>query len=143
MSYCKKCTKILANFDRDSVNKRRQKKRKSIRANNDFHSYISEKIYSYKRRASKLGVPFDLTKDDLIKKYDNQFGKCYYTGVDLILSDSGHNEANISLDRKIPDKGYVLNNVVWCSYLTNSMKRDLPLDRFYFILETILSKHIV
>lgn len=47
----------------------------------------------------------------------------------------------MSLDKLDPDKGYIQGNVVWCSYLTNTMKQNMKEDEFYILLSSILERH--
>ena len=44
-----------------------------------------------------------------------------------------------SLDRLTPENGYRKGNVVWCSFLLNTMKRKMTEDEFYELLKQILS----
>lgn len=137
---CKKCErKKSKKRDCTIINETRRKKKKSIRLNNDIPSYIRYNIHSYKVRAKKCKVIFDLTKDELISKYLIQEGKCYYTGTTLILSSKQGDPDNISLDRRDPSKGYTIDNVVWCTYRINIMKGNFSVDKFYDTMKLILS----
>lgn len=61
---------------------------------------------------------------------------CYYTGVEFTLKSNQRN--TVSLDRVDSNKGYHLDNVVFCATAVNRMKSDLSLDEFYRFCELIL-----
>lgn len=79
---------------------------------------IRELVY----RAKKLGVPFDLTADDI--KLPKE---CPILGIPLIVCASGHLGPKMnspSVDRIIPSKGYVKGNVIVVSMRANVLKKD-------------------
>ena len=72
-----------------------------------------------------------------------QKSKCYYTNEEIsfenVIGDNKYPHLyQPSLDRKIPEKGYVKDNVVWCSYKLNRMKNDTPYDEFIDICRIVL-----
>jgi hypothetical protein len=71
-------------------------------------------ISGAKRRATAIGVPFDLDLDWLIKRL--VAGVCEVTGVPFVIKPGRHIHAP-SLDRKDPKLGYTKDNVrvtLWC-----------------------------
>ena len=73
-----------------------------------------------KYRAEKTGVLFDLTLDDIPPVPD----VCPVFNT-LLTVGQGKSEPNSpSLDRIIPEKGYVKGNIVWLSMRANAMKND-------------------
>lgn len=71
--------------------------------------------------AQEKGVPFDLTIESLPPIPDF----CPVLGVPLVVSDKGFgDEYSPSLDRAIPELGYVGGNVVWVSNLCNRLKNN-------------------
>lgn len=138
-SMCKDCEKIeRSKRDKNKINEQRKILRHSIRDNNDFVSYIKGRIHSFRTRAKKVNVPFDLTYKYLIELYEKQEGLCYFTKEKLLLSNIHGHSNNISLDRLYPEKGYVIGNVVWCSYFSNTMKGQLNIDEFRSLIKIIL-----
>lgn len=84
-------------------------------------------------RAEKLGIPFDLKPEDLtIPKY------CPVLGLELKISHYSQGDTTIhnsySLDRIIPEKGYVRGNVAVISNRANTLKRDGTLSEFRSLL---------
>jgi hypothetical protein len=47
---------------------------------------------------------------------------------------------SLSLDKLDPKLGYIKGNVVWCTYLINTMKQDMTEKEFYDFIQTILEK---
>ncbi len=79
-------------------------------------------------RSKKRGIFCDLTVDDVRAAYDEQAGRCFYTG--LAFGDTGTNNA-LSVDRIVPDRGYTKDNIVLCLLWVNVMKSDHPVGDFF------------
>lgn len=86
----------------------------------------NRKVYLVKqasRRATSLGVPFGITVDD-IEIPD----VCPVLGIEIrIDARGGFNPSSPSLDRVIPELGYVPGNVRVISNRANLLKRDATL----------------
>ena len=84
--------------------------------------------YHY-RNMSKRKHEVDITIEDLRVQWEEQNGKCPYTGVQLILSTYKKIYKNpiysASVDRKDSRKGYVKGNIIWISRVANWMKNDM------------------
>lgn len=98
---------------------RKEQKRKAAatyRKNNPaFNMY-----HNAKNRAKRKGLKFDLTKDYLNSIMTD---KCPVLGIQLEFG--GHNrETSPSLDRIIPELGYVKGNVVIISNKANAIKNS-------------------
>lgn len=85
------------------------------------------------QRAKRFGLPFDLTEDDIeIPEV------CPVLGVPL---QRGHLDYAPSLDRTIPERGYVRGNVIVVSALVNRIKSNATADQilktgFWLALDT-------
>jgi hypothetical protein len=76
-------------------------------------------------RASKKGIPFDLTEEDVrIPNY------CPVLGIPLVRGSGlgGHRAGSPSLDRVRPELGYVKGNVIVISHRANTLKRDATIE---------------
>lgn len=83
-----------------------------------------------KARARELGVPFNLDLDDIVIPE-----VCPALGTPLKISTNGQPSPNSpSLDRFIPELGYVQGNVEVISYRANSIKRDATLGEMQAVL---------
>lgn len=74
-------------------------------------------LSSAKRRAKECGVPFALCVSDIVVPTH-----CPALGIVLSRSVDSHSDCSPSLDRIIPDLGYVRGNVAVVSHLANAMK---------------------
>lgn len=73
---------------------------------------------------------FNLTLEHLKEVWEKQEGKCPYTGISLILPESGNLDSldpttRASLDRINSDLGYVIGNVQFISTSINFMKSTM------------------
>lgn len=82
-----------------------------------------------KYRAKKRGLPFDLTIDDL------EWETCPVLGIPLIFGNRSMQDNSPSLDRLIPKKGYVKENVCVISFRANKIKQDATLEEIYKVAD--------
>jgi len=76
-----------------------------------------------KLRAKRKGVPFDITLEDL------EFPDvCPVLGIPLIARAGKFHDNSPSIDRIVPEKGYVKGNVQIMSYRANRIKCHASLD---------------
>ena len=80
-------------------------------------------LANVKRRAVKKGLAFDLELDDLVFP---EF--CPVLGIPLKARAGKFNDNSPSLDRIVPEKGYVKGNVVIMSYRANRIKCHASLE---------------
>jgi len=92
----------------------------------DFKKYMFSNAYS---RAKKNNIPFNLTEDYLKSIYPSDM-ICPVLGFEMSvgLDENGRSDTSPSLDRIIPEKGYVQGNVVVVSMRANTLKRDATLE---------------
>jgi hypothetical protein len=86
-----------------------------------------------KSRAKIKGIPFTLTAADIppLPK------KCPIIGIPLSYRDDGEAGAtpnSPSLDRIIPELGYVPGNVRWVSYRGNLLKNNASIEELELVL---------
>lgn len=83
-------------------------------------NYRKSVLNSVKARAKKSGVVFNLTLDDIppVPEF------CPIFGIPLKVGKGRSEPDSPSLDRIIPEKGYVKGNVVWLSMRANAMKNN-------------------
>jgi hypothetical protein len=129
-SKCKNCQK-----------KNRIKYKNKLR--NNPEEYCKKLVVHLKHRAKKCGVPFNIDTGYLYNILQNQGLKCFYTGVNLdftkVIKDrSRPHNLFPSVDRLIPSKGYVKDNLVWSTYYVNRMKSDLSFTDFIKTCKIIL-----
>jgi hypothetical protein len=76
-----------------------------------------------KARARKYGVPFTISPDDVVVP-----SHCPLLGVEIKVSPGRFSPSSPSLDRIVPDKGYVPGNVMVISFRANTIKSDAEPD---------------
>jgi len=85
--------------------------------------------HSARTRARRRGIPFDLSVND-IRIPEN----CPVLGVPLTINDGNCGPNSPSLDRIVPDLGYVRGNVVVISHKANTIKSNATLDELRLVL---------
>ena len=93
---------------------------------------LADRLYKAKGRAKKLGVPFNLKPEDVGEPPDY----CPCCGVRMQSGDeNGGRRTAPTLDRLIPERGYVPDNVVYICWLCNTTKSDHGLDHLYRVAD--------
>lgn len=138
-SKCKKCENDYAHNAWATNPELRSRKLKNKRNDRSLKSLIQNRIAAWKKKTPNS----DLTTEYLLGVFEKQGGKCYYTGESLemlrIFEWKEKFQNSISLDRLNPEKGYMRGNVVFCSYVINTMKGTLTEQKFYDRMRQILA----
>lgn len=125
---CKNCKEYCSTYYE------KNKKHEIRRALKSQHRQGRDKINAYKRklnrknpinymlqgakqRAKKLGLPFNLTRDDIIIPEI-----CPIFGYELKISEGLPSAYSPSIDRIVPEKGYVKGNIQIISWRANDIK---------------------
>jgi hypothetical protein len=103
----------------------------------DYHLGIILRVA--KSRAKRKNVIFDLTKEDLKSLYDGQKGFCAITGLEMGIKFNADDK--MSLDRIVPEKGYVPENIQFLTLWANQCKWDLPIGKLVLFARGILNKY--
>lgn len=136
---CNNCKKETLNLRLKRTSEQRKiNKKKYIKIHTGETRYHIQDKISYWRKKSL--IKSDLTVDYLVNLFENQNGKCYYSGKSIFfgIGDRYALPNSASLDRLIPELGYVKNNVVWTSFFINTMKGNLSENLFYQLIKVIL-----
>lgn len=100
-------------------------------------NYWQGKLKDAKRRATQLNVPFNLTLEDIPKETH-----CKYLNIPLrITVNEGQVMDCPSLDRIIPELGYVKGNVQIISKLANTMKNCATEEQLKTFATNVLKLH--
>ena len=86
--------------------------------------------HNSKNRAKKKGLPFDLTIEDLEIPE-----KCPILGLELKVGLNSSLEISPSLDRIVPELGYVKGNIRVISHRANRLKSDACIEELEAILK--------
>lgn len=133
------CTRCNTELTHDNWTTSRQKS--ADYCCKDCHSvrwrkYREDNTSSYllsaaKSRAKRRGIPFDIIPSDIIIPE-----RCPVLGIPLQLSNGVRGPASPSIDRIIPELGYVKGNVVVTSWRANDIKKDATPEELF-----LLAKH--
>lgn len=97
------------------------------------------------RRATKKGLTFEITPDDIIKQYVDQSGRCFYSNLEMRISKENdgilHDPYKMTLDCKDPSLGYKKENIVWCIYCVNSFKQRMSKEEVINICYNIIKNN--
>ena len=117
------------------IKNQRKKQAKAYRLNNRIH--VAR--YAAKRRAKQGNVPFELETEYLKSIFPND-GLCPVFKTPLVWGGEGDERNNSpSLDRIVPELGYVEGNVVWISNRANILKRDATWEELHRVAEWLKS----
>lgn len=83
-----------------------------------------------KIRAKQKGLPFDLAITDIVIPE-----KCPMLGITLVQGDGKLHDSSPTLDRQIPERGYVKGNVRVISYKANRAKNNLTLEEMKLMVQ--------
>lgn len=87
-------------------------------------------LYNAKRRAVRGGFPFALTMDDIF------WGEaCPCCGTVYSFAPEGGYSSRPSIDKLIPERGYVRDNVVFICVRCNQRKSDMTPKEMYRIAD--------
>lgn len=113
LSYCKTCKHRQSYIYRFSSTERR----------------VRDIVGKVSRRARDNNIPINITQEymyDLLKK---QNSRCFYTDVEFENKPyQGLSDTSYSIDKVIPERGYIIGNVVWCSNRINMIKNNVTID---------------
>ncbi len=80
-------------------------------------------------RCKKNNIKIDIDFEYFSNIRILQNNKCFYSEKELILTrGKGINPYTLTVDKVIPEKGYVKGNIVLCSKRFNSIKNDMSLE---------------
>ena len=136
---CTKCTmqKVGINYGkkrRENPTRKTQKEYSQNSFNKDpFKFRITRTFSQAKTRAKKYNVPFSITRQDLIDMFPSD-NLCPVLKMPFVWGTKNNKELSPSLDRMIPELGYIKGNIKFISYKANRIKNDSNLE----ILENLI-----
>jgi hypothetical protein len=83
-------------------------------------NYKITRLNVSRQRAKRKNIPFDLTIEDI----PDMPNFCPILGIPLFYGDDYAKDNSPSLDRLVPEKGYVKGNVTWMSHRANTLKSN-------------------
>lgn len=93
-------------------------------------------ICAARARAKTKGIPFSITEADIVIP-----DTCPVLGIKLVQSTGAKTDNSPSLDRIIPDLGYVPGNVVVISLRANRIKNDATVEELGLLYAWLSAHH--
>lgn len=91
--------------------------------------FLHYRFADLKSRCKKYNIDLDITVEYLEYLFEMQEGKCFYTGLPLPTKQQKYGiEDNLSIDKVVPELGYVKGNVVLCLMRANTIKHNQTLE---------------
>ncbi len=149
-SYCQECkSKARKKYHKQNKQKARQRhnkwRKKCLDEGGDkaLRWYFTRHLGSYRKKTREKNLPkMDIDSDYLVELFHSQNGRCYYTNKVLEWNNYGKKKASsisLSVDRKVPERGYIKGNIVLCTYFSNTSKGKLTDQEFYDFCKTVLA----
>lgn len=101
---------------------------------NPFEFRLKRTLRACKTRAKKYNVPFKITLQDLIDMFPTD-NLCPVLKKPFVWGTKSSKELSPSIDRMIPELGYVKGNIKFISYKANRIKNDSTVE----ILENLIN----
>lgn len=129
MPSCRECTRLK---QKQYAKEHRSKQKESI------EGCFAERARSLKQDAKLKGVLFDVSGEYLRHVYDTQLGRCLFSNVYLPwkIGETNNREEMLSIDKVIPERGYIEGNIVILSYRINTIKSDVTLEEMRLWMPT-------
>lgn len=107
----------------------------------DEYSSFRGFVSTAKRNAKNKKLEFDLDVDYIKQLWENQNGKCFYTGLPMLLAAHNHLKEfkpdYASLDRIDSSKGYIKGNVKFVCLSINYAKNSFSEEDFVGFLKRL------
>lgn len=94
--------------------------------------------YSAKYRAKAKNIPFDIEPEDVVIPELCPYFKIPFSNID---GSGDKNKFSPSLDRIIPELGYVKGNIRVISWLANQMKTNASVEELILFAKGVLDIH--
>lgn len=130
---CKICNSIATKRYRDVHKDKINKRTREFRQQNFQHRIV----WVAKQRSKWQSLAFDLSPEDIIMPTH-----CPYLGLELhYTAGKAREDSTASLDRIIPELGYVKGNVEVISDLANRMKNSASKEYLILFATEVLKRH--
>jgi hypothetical protein len=130
-SWCRDCSKIYNNA-------------RYYRALGDSRTkYWAPRIVLGARgTAKKKKLPFDLDTEFVLGLFEEQKGLCYWFGIPIFPNPGTRDPQRPSLDKLVPEKGYVKGNVVLTCAAANMGRSNTSVERFAEFCSLLRSTYV-
>lgn len=127
-SCCKTCYTVTEKSE-EQIQKQKEQQQKWKDSN-----ILLIRLKSARNRAQSKGFDFDLTLEDLQTIYNEQDGKCFYSGRKF---DTSNPNNSLSIDRTDSKIGYVKSNIRLVCSIVNFVKHTYDTEVFLSLIKDI------
>lgn len=107
-----------------------------------LYTILQDRWLGAKERAQKKDIPFTITKQDLIDLWSIQDGKCAISQIPMTFEiNNGRIFTNVSVDQKIPGKGYTKENIQLICQAVNQLKSDWDMETVLYICRSVVNNY--
>lgn len=112
----------------------------------DEYRFFYKRAQDIKHRASAMKIPYNIDAQYLLDLYNKQNGTCFYSGMELNIQPKKYDPKKgiafdtLSVDRIIPEKGYIKENIVLCLNCINLLKAAHSLEDLQKVFTAIYNK---
>ena len=107
-----------------------------------LYKILQERWLGAKDRASNKGIPFTITKEDLLELWEQQNGLCNISKIPMTYElDNGRVFTNVSVDQKNPGQGYTKENIQLVCSAVNQLKSNWDMDTVVYICKQIVNNY--
>lgn len=136
--HCNQCTALKAKEWRKQnpdYFKRKKKIAQYPKSDRLLMSAIRDRVTTARRNNKRVNRPFNIDADYMYQLWKDQQGKCYLTGFTIKIAK--HTSYGLSIDKLIPELGYVKGNVKWTCWMANRAKGDLSINQLVNLCKAI------
>ena len=92
------------------------------------------KCKDWKAGAKRRNIPFNIDYEYVMDILEQQKFKCFYTNQEMTFGTQEEHNSSLSIDKVVPELGYIKGNVVFCTHKVNLgqnqyfLRRDERMD---------------
>lgn len=127
---------------RDCATKRQREHDLSLDSKTKLKKCLRFRLLGARDRATKAGIPFNLTLEFLEELWIKQDGKCALSGLPMTFElKLGRTPTNVSIDKKNRLLGYTQDNVQLVCMAANQAKSDMSEEELYNLCKSIVNTY--
>lgn len=124
----------------------KQEQNKEVRSNyseeTKLYKVLQERWFGARDRAANKGIPFTITKKDLLELWKQQNGLCSISKIPMTYElDNGRVFTNVSVDQKNPGQGYTKENIQLVCSAVNQLKSNWDMNTVIYICKQIVNNY--
>lgn len=129
---CRKCKQVQMKEARDKYSE-----------DTKLYKVLQERWLAARDRANNKGIPFTITKKDLLELWEQQIGLCNISKIPMTYElDNGRIFTNVSVDQKNPGQGYTKENIQLVCSAVNQLKSNWDMDTVMYICKQIVNNYV-